>query len=210
MCYANGTSTRSITMFKLHFLSAALLLSAGLFLASCEKDEDPKQPVEAVTLDILVGADASTGEFTLFSFEKGEVVASSEQSTNGWDFGLLLTTFIVNSGVSGPGEGGAIVLNGIFDDIKEAPADGYRTDATGDLAIVDGEWYDYNPVARTFSPKAGNVFLFRTGDGKYAKMELLKADPTDDNGNVVTPPTRPTKIKYTLRFVYQPDGSRNF
>jgi hypothetical protein len=39
---------------------------------------------------------------------------------------------------------------------------------------------------------------------------MLTADPTDDNGNAVIPPTRPTKIKYKLRKAVQLDGTRNF
>jgi len=33
--------------------------------------------------------------------------------------------------------------------------------------------YDYNPTTHSFVPKAGKVFIFRTADGHYAKMELL-------------------------------------
>jgi hypothetical protein len=196
-------------MSKIHFLSSLLLLALILGSTSCNKDDDDNQPLEAVTLDLLVDSKVD-GDFSLFSFEQGEVVSGAELPTNNWDFGLRLTTFITNGGVSGPGQGGALVLNGVFDEITEAPAEGYRVDAQGDLAITDGSWYDYNPVTRAFAPKAGVVFVFRTAKGNYAKMELIKADPTDDNGTVVTPPTVPTKIKYTLRYVYQGNGSRNF
>lgn len=188
------------------FAFALIVLSAF----SCTKDEDNSKPLEAITTTLLADAE-NTGNFVYFSFEKNGTVPASEKNTKNWDFGLRLTTFLTNSGISGPGEGGVIVQSGVFDDIKEAPATGYKTDvAAGDLAIKDGEWYDYNPVTRSFAPKAGIVFLFRTGNGKFAKMELLKAEPTDDNGTVVVPPTRPTKIKYTLRYMYQPNGKREF
>jgi hypothetical protein len=52
--------------------------------------------------------------------------------------------------------------------------------------------------------------VFRTATNKYAKLEVLSADPADDNGNLVVPPTRPTKIKYRIRFAYQPDGTKKF
>lgn len=196
-------------MSRLHFSSLIFLLILGLSFASCNKDDDDAQPLEAVTLDLLVDA-KNEGAFSLFSFEKGLAVSAAEQQTENWDLGLRLTTFITNGGVSGPGQAGAIILSDVFDEVKEAPADGYRTDAQGDLAITDGTWYDYNPVTRAFAPKAGTVFVFRTAKGNYAKMELLKADPTDDNGTVVVPPTVPTKIKYTMRYVYQGNGSRAF
>jgi len=196
-------------MFKSFYFYAMLFAALGLTLTSCSKDEEDPKPVESITSDILVDA-KTDGEFVLFSFENNAVVALSQQQTNNGDFGLRLTTFITNSGVSGPGNGGAIVQTGIFDEINSAPENGYLTDAEGNLAITDGVWYDYNPITRSFSPKAGIVFFIRTGTGKYTKMEILEAVPTDDNGNIVAPPTIPTKIKYTFRYAYQSNGSRNF
>jgi hypothetical protein len=132
------------------------------------------------------------------------------QNTEDWDFGLRFTTFVVNGGVSGPGMGGVIVHDGLFDELVEAPESGYKVDAEGSLAVTDGEWYNYNPVTHQFAPKAGKVFIFRTAKGKYAKMELTSVEPTDNDGNVVTPPTIPTRFRYNMRYVVQPDGSRRF
>lgn len=197
-------------MFKLNVFQSLMMLSVILLATACSKDDDNTKPLDAVNTTLLVSAE-NTGEFSLFSFEKNGTVSILEQQTKNWDFALRFTTFNVNSGISGPGDAGVIVQTGVFDDIKEAPATGYKTDVTaGDLAIQDGEWYDYNPVTRSFAPKAGVIFIFRTANGKFAKMELLKADPADDNGNLVVPPTRPTKIKYTMRYVYQPNGKRDF
>ncbi|MBK9256171.1 MAG: HmuY family protein [Saprospiraceae bacterium] len=196
-------------MFKLNFLKSVLFISVIAFTFSCKKDEEPVKAVEATTSFLVDGSNA--GNFTLFNFEKNTAISVSEQQSLNWDFGMRFTTFIVNSGVSGPGAAGVQLQNGIFDDIKEAPVDGYKTDiSAADLAIKDGEWYDYNPVARTFAPKAGIVFIFKTANGKYVKMEMIKADPTDNNGVIVVPPTIPTKIKYTMRYVYQPNGTRDF
>jgi len=196
-------------MFKSFFFYATLFATLGLTLGSCTKEEEDQKPVEAVTTDVLVDA-KQDGEFVLFNFESNEIVSLDQMNSDGWDFGLKLTTFITNSGISGPGEGGAIVQTGIFDEIESAPESGYLVDAEGELAIKDGEWYDYNPITRSFAPKAGLVFFIKTGKGKYAKMEILEALPTDDNGNVVAPPTIPTKIKYTIRYAYQSNGTRNF
>lgn len=194
-------------MYLKNILIAGLFIAMGIGLSSCEKDY---VPTEVKTTDILTDVNPQTGKYTYFSFKNGNVVAETEAQTANWDFGIKFTTFIVNSGVSGPGEGGVLIQSGVFDEILEAPETGYLTDETGNLAIKDGEWYDYNPQTHTFAPKAGKVFIFKTADGKYAKMELLSATPTDSNGNTVTPPTFPTKIKYTLRYVYQEGGSRKF
>ena len=196
-------------MLKSFFSTTTLFIVLGLTFASCKKDDVKPEPLETVTKELLVDA-KTDGAFTFFNFETGEIVSSDRQNSTDWDFGLRLTTFIVNSGVSGPGNAAAMVTTGVFDEISTAPDTGFKPDASGDLAITDGSWYDYNPVTRSFAPRAGIVFLFRTAKGNYAKMEIVTAVPTDDNGNLVTPPTQPTKIKYTVRYVYQKDGTRNF
>jgi hypothetical protein len=198
-------------MFKFNSFRLLLLL-AGTFLlgTSCKKEAD-RVPLAAVTGTFLVNG-SNEGNFGLFSFERNALVNNETDSiSNNWDFGLRFASFITNSGISGPGNAGAIVQTAVFDDVTEAPESGYRTDlAVGDLAVKDSDWYDYNPVTRSFSPRAGQVIIMRTGSGKYAKMEVLKAEPTDDNGEIVVPPTRPTKIKYTIRYVYQANGTRTF
>lgn len=195
-------------MMKTNFFFLIALLALGLSLNSCTKDEDP-EPLEALTIELSAAA-SPFGPYSLFSFEKGGSVSAAEMSTVNWDLGMRLTTMILNSGSSGTGEAGVIIKNGIFNEILEAPESGYLTDEEGNLAVKDADWYDYNPVAHTFAPKAGKVFIFRTAKGNYAKMEVIKADPTDDEGNIVVPPTVPTKIRYTIRYVYQEDGSRSF
>ena len=194
-------------MFKSIILKTFIVVSVFTML-SCDKEEELVQPLNTVNKEILVSA-SDQGAFTLFSFETGTIVNNSLLQTTDWDFGLKLITFTVNSGVSGPGNAGVIIQDGVLDNVKNAPTSGYKTDAQGSLAIKD-EWYDYNSTTRSFTPKAGKVFIFKTAKGKYAKMEILKGDPTDDNGTVVVPPARPTKIKYTLRYVYQPNGTLVF
>ena len=195
-------------MMKTNFFFFTLLFAIGLSISSCTKDKDP-EPLEAITVEFSAAA-SPFGPYSLFSFEKGESVSAAEMSTSNWDFGMRLTTMLINSGSSGTGDAGVIIQNGIFDEIPEAPESGYKTDETGNLAVKDADWYSYNPVTHTFAPKAGVVFIIRTAKGKYAKMEVIKADPTDDEGNVVVPPTQPTKIRYSIRYVYQEDGSRSF
>jgi hypothetical protein len=195
-------------MMKTNFFFLTLLFTIGLSISSCTKEKDP-EPIEAITVELSAAA-SPFGPYALFSFEKGGSVSASEMPTSNWDLGMRLTTMIVNSGSSGTGDAGVIIQNGIFDKISEAPESGYLTDEVGNLAVKDAAWYDYNPVTHTFAPKAGVVFIFRTAKGNYAKMEVIKADPTDDQGNIVVPPTVPTKIRYTLRYVYQEDGSRKF
>lgn len=195
-------------MFLKNYLYLILFVFIGIGLNSCTNDN--YEPTISKTTDFLTDVNPATGSYTYFSFKSGTVVASTEAKTSNWDFAIKFTTFIVNSGVSGPGAAGVIVKDGVFDAITEAPESGYLIDQTGNFAIKDGEWYDYNPVTHVFAPKAGKVFVFKTATGKFAKMEILSATPTDSNGNVVVPPTVPTKIKYAIRYAYQDLDTRKF
>jgi hypothetical protein len=187
----------------------AVLVVGSFWAQSCTKDEFVAAPVESK--EILVGGSATSGNFLLYNLTTGEVVPNSDSATNKWDFGLRFEKFIINSNASGPGIASVQIVDALLDNYSTAPELGYRYDTTvTNLAIKGADWYNYDPVTRTFAPKAGKLFVFKTNAGKYAKMEMLSADPTDDNGNPVVPPTRPTKIKYKFRKAVQADGSRNF
>ncbi|MEY4541760.1 MAG: hypothetical protein RLZZ306_3517, partial [Bacteroidota bacterium] len=99
---------------------------------------------------------------------------------------------------------------GIFDEIKEISASStFVQDTKTLLAIPTGSgkgWYNYDGATNIISPIAGKILLIKTGDGKYAKMEILsyyKGAPTKPDGNVGS-------RHYTFRFIYQPDGSLKF
>ncbi len=186
------------------FITAALGITISLVSCTKDKTTQPSVPVTK-TKDITVNF-ANTTSFTLFSFKDTAVVVNTDSTTSKWDFALRLTTFLVNSNSGGPGNAGVIMQDGVFDNIKTAPATGYAYDTTASQrAIKDGSWYDYNPTTRGFVPKAGKVFIFRTADGlHYAKMELLSANYAPFAGPV------PQQIIYKMRFTYQPDGSKNF
>lgn len=191
--------------------TASVVFAAILFLAVSCKKEDKPTPATVATIDFLVNGSATQGNYDFFSFTNGTKVAASDSNSTKWDFAMRFETFIVNSNSSGPGSAGVQVLNQIFDAVTSAPETGYKYDtAVAQKAIKGTDWYTYNPTTRSFSPIAGKTFVFRTATNNYAKLEVLSADPTDDNGNLVVPPTRPTKIKYKIRFAYQASGKRDF
>ena len=190
-------------------LILAFIIVSGF--VACEKDPLEQPPIEASTAELLVDANPAATEFTLFSFADGKIIAGTEKQTDKWDIGLKEVTFAVNSGSSGPGKAGAIVVQDVFNNVLEAPETGYLSDrSASEPAIAGTAWYDYNSTTRAFTPKAGVVFIIKTAKGNFAKMEVLKAEPADNNGNIVVPPTRPTRYKYTIRYVYQPNGKRFF
>lgn len=191
---------------KYAFLAAIILTAA----VSCKKEDKPT-PATVATIDFLVNGSASQGNYDFFSFSNGAKVAASDSNSTKWDFAMRFETFIVNSNASGPGSAGVQIVNQPFDAVTTAPESGYKYDtAVAQKAIKGADWYIYNATTRTFAPIAGKTFVFRTATNKYAKLEVLSADPADDAGNLVVPPTRPTKIKYKIRFAYQSNGKRDF
>ena len=180
--------------------------SIALIFTACSKDKTDTVvlPTTVKTKNITVNFSSSSA-FTFFSFRDTMVVANSDSASNKWDFGLRLTTFLVNSNASGPGNGGVILQDGIYDNVLEAPLTGYAYDTTSSQkAIKDGSWYDYNPTTHSFVPKAGKVFIFRTADNHYAKMELLGVSYEPFAGPV------PQRLIYNFRYTYQPNISNKF
>lgn len=194
-------------MKSVSVVAVALLL---LGVVGCEKEKQSK-PAPVVSSSFLVNGSATQGNHNFFSFTTGGEVPATDSASTRWDFAMRFEAFLVNSGTSGPGNAGVQVLNQAFDAVTIAPEAGYRFDTTAiQRAIRPDDWYIYNNNTRTFAPIAGRTFVFRTATNKFGKLEILSADPADNNGNLVTPPTRPTRIRYNIRFAFQPDGSRNF
>lgn len=188
------------------------ILAAVMAIAfvSCEKDKEPA-PAVISTKDFLVNGSPAGGNYNFFKFETASEIPNTDSATAQWDFAMRFETFIVNSNASGPGNAGVQILSQPFDAVSVAPETGYRYDTSNTQRAIRGsEWYVYNSATRTFAPIAGKTFVFRTAAGKYAKLEVISADPADDAGNPVVPPTRPTKIKYRIRVAYQGDGTTKF
>lgn len=201
-------------------LSSAML---ALALTSCKEDNvTPVQPVvtetvrdlpaDPVTIDPATGRPlGGTNRFTLYSLRENRIVANSDSATNKWDIGLRGTTLIVNGGAIRSGQGGAFIFTGLFDELKEIPATAtFRTDQSpSDLAIPNASgqgWYNYNSQTHLITPIPGRVIVLRTGDGKFAKVEILSYY----KGAPAAPTSTSESRHYTFRFSFQPDGSRKF
>jgi hypothetical protein len=208
----------------------SLFLVSALVMWSCTKDDvtdgqsniPVARTVNDLVADTIIGMASNgqpygSGRYTLFSFETNKVVPSADSATSKWDIGLRGTTLIINGGNSGPGQGGAFVHTGLFDDMKTVPADStFRTDnAPSAYAIPLGSnrgWYVYNAPANLVTAIPGRVLVIRTGSGKYAKMEILNYY----KGGVTPAVTASEDDKlrkqrfYTFRYLYQPNGTKVF
>jgi len=204
----------------LRFSTLVLLVAA---LAACDNGDpdDNPDPIQAevvndLAADPITGFDPNTGQpiganrFTFYSLREDRFVPNADSASTEWDLGFKGTEIIVNGGVSGPGEGAALVWTGAFEDLTEAPADGYATDTEEGNAIPTGSgngWYNYNPQVNLVTPIPGRVLVVQTADGRYAKVRILSyyrgAPETPD-------PATDQARYYTFEYVFQPDGTRSF
>jgi hypothetical protein len=204
---------------------ATLALTAAILFAVSACDDDPLEeviPAESKLVedlaadpttgrDPVTGAPIATGRYTLYSLETGMVISSAtahspdDSASAKWDIGFRGTDIIVNGGSNGPGDGGIIVQSGIFEELAEAPKDGYVTEVPGGSG---NGWYNYaGPPSHVISPVPGRFLIIRTGTAKYAKVKILNyyegaPDYSDPGFNAFDEQDR----HYTFEYVYQPDG----
>ena len=211
----------------MELLKNIFLISMLLFVTACDDDDeadatpDDPAPLEAQIVNDIAADPQPPGpptgeapDYTLFSFETGAVVSDADSASTSWDIGLAGLRIILNGGVNGPGSTEAQVLTGLFDEISEAPEAGFVTDTETSNAIPMGSgngWYNYNLNGNNVvSPIPGRVIVVKTNDDNYVKFEILNyyqgsPDITSEEFLNNQPPGR----YYSIRFVYQPDGSRN-
>ncbi len=150
------------------------------------------------------------GPFTKFSFATGAVTDSDTE----WDIAFRATTIAINGGVATGtndepernGNGGvALVRDVLFSEVTTANGLTYTQDADGAFAInpvSDQGWYNYNGALFLVSPIPGTVLVFRTHDGKYAKIEILsyyRDAPEEPNAFV------DEARLYTFNYIYNPN-----
>ena len=199
-----------------------VLTLVALGFAACKKEETvtPSEPLTVETINNLFAPNdeinRETGEiikennFVKFSFSAKDTV-----SDDSWDLAFKGTKILVNGGtgsenITRTGHAGAIIKDGIFEEMLTAPEDSeYRQDSGTDLAVPTGSnngWYVYNDAAYLITPIAGKVIFVRTHDDKYAKVEILSyykdapANPDAFTDQAAT---------FTFRYIYQEDGSKN-
>lgn len=205
--------------------SALFLFIPLLFgLLACEEDEAPMRLEAEIRTaeDVPANPDAERGDppsFTFFDLDEGRIIPKSDSNSVTWDLAFSGTTILTNGGVSGPGQGAAMIVDGIFEDVQAAPENGYQTDGAQSLAIPTGSgngWYTYtgggNPPNAVL-PIPGKVIVLQTGEGNYAKVEILsyyEGNPDTSTPEFADLATRPAGRHYTFRYAVQADGSRNF
>lgn len=162
------------------------------------------------------GPPSAPTNFTYYSLADGEIVAEEDSATTKWDLAFSGTTVLTNSGISGPGEGGAVILDVPFEEVEIAPSEGYSTDMEASLAIPTGDengWYNYTNTDQTpnhaILPIENKTIVVRTGDGEhYAKVRILsyyKGNP-EITSDMQFPPE--DDRYYTFEYAIQLNGTR--
>ena len=119
-----------------------IAISIAAFV-SCKEE----QTVTPTSLTAVTKTDinATYTNYQYFSFATGDTVPFSDSTTTNWDIAFKGTTVIINGGTSGPGVGGAVILDTLFSEVTSAPTSGYAQDGLT-KAIPTGSnngWYNY-------------------------------------------------------------------
>ncbi|TDE16911.1 hypothetical protein E0F88_11325 [Dyadobacter psychrotolerans] len=162
----------------MNILVSSLLLLTDLNAAADVSAKNKYASLMESKSEIIVVKDlnANTKPYIYFSFTTGKDIPATEAKTTKWDIAFSKTTIAVNGGTSGPGRGGAQVLEQPFEMIKQAPEDGYKTDGESGSAIPGGSgnsWYKYDMSVHAILPIVGRTILLKTAEGKYAKIEII-------------------------------------
>ncbi|MCE2844994.1 MAG: HmuY family protein [Chitinophagaceae bacterium] len=205
-----------------------VVVMTSVFLFSCSKSTTTVvAPLSATTVkdlpaDTIIGITPQgqpfgTGKFTFYSLEKNTIIANSDSATTKWDLAFNGTKILTNSGNSGSGLGGAFIQIGLFEELKTISSDSvFKTDnGPSSYGVTFGSgrgWYTYDPIKNLVTPLAGRVLVIRTASGKYAKVEIIAYY----KGGATLAATAPDAEKiskqryYTFRYIFQPNGTRNF
>lgn len=112
---------------------------------------------------------------------KKEIAADDAADSSDWDLAFQRYRVRTNGGTSGSGGAAAARLPATFDEIENAPADGwFEDDENGDgvdndpaYAFHAGDgWYRYDPSTHRLDAREV-VYVVRTGAGNHFKIRLL-------------------------------------
>ncbi len=124
-------------------------------------------------------------------------------STSGWELSFERYFFRVNGGIVGPGGVEAANLGEVvWDDVREAPQEGWATE-TDDGGPLDA-WYVYDGVAHVLYA-ATVVYALRDASGAAWKLQFL--DYYDDFGNTGFPSFRVASLPSPVSTSNDPNGN---
>ncbi|MGG7035681.1 MAG: HmuY family protein [Flavobacterium sp.] len=206
-------------MFKSNILKSVLLAVVISVFTSCTKDDETSSTTSELATKTYAnlyapqtggGGQPSGGVFTKFSFSQNAIVTDDS-----WDIAFRGTTILVNGGSSvgisdeptRTGIAAVSIVNNTFNLIKTIPdTSTFKQDGANTYAIPIGSgngWYVYESSTNLVNPIAGKVFVIKTHDGKYAKLEIMSYYK---DGNAIPNSLEGAKY-FTFKYAYQPEGT---
>ncbi|RFZ94636.1 hypothetical protein D0C36_03585 [Mucilaginibacter conchicola] len=193
--------------------SVFVLLIAALSFASCSKDKtETVTPETPATVTVKNDIDASAG-IVYYNLTTGTVVDAADAATTKWDVAFTGTNNmpVITANKT---SGSAQIVASAFDDVKEAPADGYQAAGT---ALADFQtWATYTAMTAPMHAvlaKTDATIVIKTPDGKYAKLQVINfysGHPDTTTPEFANLQTRPKFGFYSIRYAIQTSGSRKF
>ena len=196
---------------KLFILSLVLIT-----FHNCDDDDPVLLDTVSITVEDLHAPQEGgqgqpiSGLFAKFDFESGLQTESDSE----WDVAFRGTTIIVNGGTSlasadepeRTGDAGVYIFDGTMAEMTAVETSLIIQDSADGYAITSGSgngWYTYaGAPTYLINPTPGKILVFRTRDGKYAKMEILSYYlGAPENPDAFSDPSR----YYTFNYVYQPN-----
>ncbi|MCK6508999.1 HmuY family protein [Myxococcota bacterium] len=192
-----------------HTLLLLCFAVALLWLAGCAPSlRDPNQKPNDIKVKTLPGPPVSLKEqrpgvwetqinasnpdqWIYFAFGQSTEIkpTSPPNKDKSWHLAFRRYFIKTNSGVSGEGDTTvALLRDKDFDALEKAPTEGYLADETGNNLNEprsafgrEGEWYYYDLLKHVLAPRSEFLYVVRTAEKKYYKLQMLKY--YDDKGN---------------------------
>tara|TARA_B110000090_G_scaffold206207_1_gene255235 strand:+ start:3455 stop:4090 length:636 start_codon:yes stop_codon:yes gene_type:complete len=204
------------TLKSIQFLTIFALF---IGFTSCDDDDDTT-PLLAVETELVSNLHAPqsggqgqpiSGVFSKFDFSTGTTTTSDTD----WDIAFRGTSIIINGGVSlgttdepsRTSEAAVYISSGTMASITDVDSSLFIQDSNSGYAITTGSgngWYTYaGPPTHLITPTPGKILVFKTRDGKYAKVEILsyyQNAPVNPDAFVDATPY------FTFNYVYQPNA----
>ncbi len=207
-------------MRTLKSIQLLALLALCIGFTACSSDDDNGSnnllDIETETVTNLYAPQEGgqgqpvSGDFTKFDFETGLITTNETE----WDIAFRGTTIIVNGGVSAgttdeperTGIAAVYEVSGTMASVADVDTTLFTQDSAEGYAITTGSgngWYTYaGPPTHLITPIAGKIFVFKTNEGKYAKVEFLSYyEDAPENPDAFADATP----YYTFNYVFQPN-----
>lgn len=139
-----------------------------------------------------------------YDFSRGGPVEIHDRTSLEWDLAFRRGKIISNGGATNKfGKAGLADLGEVsFDAVEEVPAGIEFIPDTATQTETENpvlaQWYKYNYITHKLTARK-NIYLLRTADGKYAKIQFQNFYCADEQPGCIQ-----------MRYTYQPNGSKSF